>query len=132
MLSGLRLPTIPICLVLISVLSSLVVLIRILSPGTWFSSVKRPEWNKGRRSDEFHFRENLEQKFAQYGKLETVTLINPLSIAGKSDVLSEEHAQEKYEHVSETSDSAIQTPSEESGEKTAIDNSTKPKKPTSA
>ncbi len=80
-----------------------------------------------------HIRENLEQKFAQYGKLETVTLINPLSATGKSDVVSEDPVQEKADPKSEATDSPIQPATEESNEatdKATTENSTKTKKTT--
>eukprot|EP00029_Vermamoeba_vermiformis_P011877 TRINITY_DN6684_c0_g1_i1.p1 TRINITY_DN6684_c0_g1~~TRINITY_DN6684_c0_g1_i1.p1 ORF type:complete len:541 (-),score=88.99 TRINITY_DN6684_c0_g1_i1:345-1967(-) len=63
-------------------------------------------------------RENLEAKFAQYGKLETVTLINPLAATGKSDLVSEDPVQEKTDPKSEALDSPIQPATEESDEAT--------------
>jgi hypothetical protein len=80
----------------------------------------------------FHIRENLEQKFAQYGKLETVTLINPLVATGKTDVVPEEPVQEKPDPKAEATDeSPIQPATEESNEgadKTTAENSIKAKK----
>lgn len=60
----------------------------------------------------------MEAKFAQYGKLETVTLINPLAATGKSDLVSEDPVQEKTDPKSEALDSPIQPATEESDEAT--------------